>query len=246
MPEQGLWHLRITYGDVSLNELVEFIKHKSDCICICHENDEDKRPHIHCCIVGFHQTKSTFCQQLKKKFSIKGNEFFSCRQKDDKEAQLKYMCKGHKDIYPMILHQHPDLDVSKYYNAYWETNKALIASKSEKQNSNQDEKKKRAPVKSWLERTYDQITLENPHDVVVIETFQLIYKPTDDEKSEHKKSRMVLFRAYMRCMGRAVKKVSLRIHEENFNGIINSICQNSYTEAGEKYSDRMYNTIYQN
>lgn len=45
-------------------------------------------------------------------------------------------------------------------------------------------------------------------------------------------------------MGKAVKKVSLRIHEENFNGIINSICQNSFSEAGEKYADRMYHIIY--
>lgn len=244
MPEKGLWHLRITYGDCSLNEIVSLIKDKTECILLAHENDEDKRPHIHCCIVEFKQSKSTFIQQLKKKFPIKGSDY-SCHTKDDQEAQLRYMCKGLKDTMPQILHKHDDVDVEKYYKGYWEENsKLLIASKTKKEEEAK-EKAKKKPVKSWLERTYDVINEEYPVEVLAVQTYHLVYNPSTDEKAEYHKHRKVLFRKYMRCMGAAFKKVSIRIHEENFNGIINAICQNdTHLGSGIIYSDNIYKAIW--
>lgn len=253
MPEIGLWHLRITYGDASLNELVSFITDKTSCNIIVKEDDDDKRPHIHCNIVEFKQSKSTFIQQMKKKFPLHGNGRHSCHVKDDLSSQLRYMCKGTyfdenvKGGYPQVLFKNEEIDVDKYYKAYWEENQKIMKKISDDKKKKEIEAsidKPKSRVKSWLERTYDEITTLHPVEVLVIETFQMIYKATEAEKADYENSRKILFRSYMKCMGRAVKKVSLRIHEENFNGIINSICQNSFSEAGEKYADRMYHIIY--
>lgn len=190
MPEIGLWHLRVTYGDASLNELVSFITDKTSCNIIVKEDDDDKRPHIHCNIVEFKQSKSTFIQQMKKKFPLHGNGRHSCHVKDDLSSQLRYMCKGTyfdenvKGVTHKFCSKTKKLmstNITKHIGK--KTKKLcqkLLMTKKKEIDASIDKPKTR--VKSWLERTYDEITTLHPLEVLVIETFQLIYKATEAEK----------------------------------------------------------------
>ena len=88
--------------------------------------EDGNRPHIHCVITEFPKTKSTFCQQLKKRFPVVvGNKSFSCETKDDMEAQLRYLSKGNSlEEQPEVLYN-DNIDVESYHSQYWEINNSL-------------------------------------------------------------------------------------------------------------------------
>lgn len=246
--EVGLWQLRIHYGEYNLGHLVDFIKARCD-LMICVRETDSARAHIHCVITGFAQTLTTFRQQLLKEFpKIKGNQSYSLNVKDDYDAQLRYCCKGeNKDTMPDVLY----VDVSKvdirfYHEKYWEHN-LLLKAKSEKDGNMGLQKDTslvvKAKSKTWTEKVYGEIKELYTNEILIIQTFQMLFKPTEEERRLDLDSRKVIFRYVMKRFGSAVKKISPRIVQEIFDGLINAIVQEN-AEAGEKYSDKLYNLIY--
>lgn len=66
----------------------------------------------------------------------------------------------------------------------------------------------------------------------------------DFERLIIKKQEKAVFRLMMQCLGRGSKKLSMKIIEELFDGLINSMVQTD-VEAGEAYSDCIYDQIYE-
>jgi len=247
MPQTGLWHFRVHYEPRTPQEVVDFIKSKADMIIAVRETAS--RPHIHSVIVSFKQTKSTFIQQFLKEFpELKGNGQYSCSIKDDIDAQIRYCSKGEsKETMPEILYCQESIDWKDYHEKYWEENSLLKAkSKNEYEVGPapaSESKKQKAKSKTWTEKVFDEIKNQFSIEIVTIQTFQLLYKPTELEIKTETDSRMVIFRYMMRCFGKAARKVSQRIVQEIFDGFINGIIQD-HAEAGDKYSDRLFKSIY--
>ncbi|MEO5351305.1 MAG: hypothetical protein H7836_16935, partial [Magnetococcus sp. YQC-3] len=110
-----------------MNELVTFIKANSQVVIIVRETDAN-RPHLHCVLTGFNQTKSTFFQKFTKLFPmLKGNRSFSCEKKDDYEAQIRYCCKGLQNCLPEVLFVDCEINIQTYHEAYWAENLLLKA-----------------------------------------------------------------------------------------------------------------------
>lgn len=234
------YHLRIHYGDIVLSELVQFIKERSLVVLIVKEIDAN-RPHIHCVILKFNQTKSTFCQQLVKQYpALKGNGSYSCSVKNEFPLMIQYCLKGEAiDVHPDIIYHDPKfVDPVMGHQLYWETN-MLLKAKSKKDTS----LVVKAKSKTWTEKVYDEIKHLYSVEIVTIQTYQLLYKPTEMETNAYQESRKVIFRYMMKCFGKAAKKISNNIVRDIFDGFMNGIIQD-HEQAGEKYSDKLYNMIY--
>lgn len=245
MPQVGLWHFRLHYEDCSLNEIVDFMKSRAEVVVIVKEIAS--RPHIHAVITRFNQTKSTFVQQFLNKFPMfNGNGSYSCSKKNDLEAQIRYCCKGQsKETDPEVLHCIETIDWRVYHEKYWEEN-LLLKAKSEEVNKgcqNDPSLVLKVKSKTWTEKVYDELHVQFPEHIITIQTFQLLYKPTDKERQVYEDSRKVIFRYVMKAFGKSAKKISNRIIQEIFDGFINGFIQ-LHGDAGDKYSDKIYNQIY--
>lgn len=244
MPEVGLWHLRLHFGAYEPDALISFIKDKADVAIAVLEKDAT-RSHIHCVITEFKQTKSTFCQQLLKKFpALAGNQGYSCQKKDDFEAQLRYCCKGEsRTDEPFILVCREGIDWRSYHDAYWRENDAL-----RNQGGNMGLQKgtpwEKVKAKNWTERVCDEIEKKYISQIQIIRDYQLLVSPTSQDVNEYVDAQRILFRHFNKCLGVSRKKVSFKIREENFDGIINWIIQTGSEECSDAHSDRVFSLIY--
>lgn len=97
MPEMDLFHLRITYREEKLEDIIKFVIDNAIPLLIVHEVSKIGVPHIHCVLLGFKQTKSTFFQQFKKIFiSLIGNESYMCKKKKIKKLSFVIVVKVQK------------------------------------------------------------------------------------------------------------------------------------------------------
>lgn len=243
MVQQGLWHLRIHYGDYDLKSLVDFITGKA-VVVLCVKEIDANRPHIHTVITEWKQTKSTFIQQLLKEYPLlNGNGSYSCSKKDDIDAQLRYCLKGeNKETMPDVLYNQ-NVDVSKYHMDYWEENSLLKAkSKTEYQpNGSENVKLLKIKSKTWTEKVFDEMKeLYLPH-IRAIQVFQRTYKPSEHEIKTERDSRIILYNYMKKRLG--CKKQSDYILRDLFTGFISGFIQEDL-ESSEKYNLREYNRIF--
>lgn len=239
----GLWHFRVHYEPYKPEDVVTFVKERANMIIAVRETAS--RPHIHMVIVKFKQTKSTFVQQFLNKFpEYNGNGSYSCSKKDDLEAQTRYCLKGEsKETKPEILYHKEGLDCDKYHQDYWSENERLVAEAKAKYQpkGSENDLAKKPKTKSWTEKVYDEMVVQYPSEVMTIQTYQLLYKPSEVERSSYNEARFILFRHVKRAFGKAIKKISPRIIQEIFDGMINAILGDEYSEKADRI---MFNQLY--
>jgi len=239
MPEIGLFHFRITYGDSDLEALIKFIYDNANVVIIVHEVSLGGVPHIHCILDGFTQTKSTFFQQFKKLFKLNGNEHFMCKKKNDRDAQLRYVCKGTceeiPDGWPDVryfsklenaLPRYKGEDFYKYYHRWYWTENVLLKAKSNEVNMGLQKDSSlvlKTKSKSWTDKTFDEIQLKCQDEIRIIRGYRALYNPTDSERNKMEIAESAIFLLMMRCLGKAAKKFSNHTLFEMFNGFLNGI-----------------------
>lgn len=243
MVQQGLWHLRIHYGDYDPVKVIEFIKSKA-LLVLCVKEIDANRPHLHNVITEFKQTKSTFIQQMLKEFpNLNGNGSYSCSKKDHYDALVRYCLKGEsKETKPDVLY-HNDLDIDFYHNEYWKENSLL---KAKSKDGNMGLQKDTSLVlktksKTWTEKVFDEMKELYSADIMAIQTFQLIHNPTDFEVKSERQSRITLYHYMKKRLG--PKKQSDYILRDLFTGFISGFIQ-EHSESAEKYNLREYNRIF--
>lgn len=252
-----MWHLRIHCISYTPQELYQYLN--TICIVVlCVFEQHDNRPHIHMLFEEGALTKSTINQKLVKQFPLlKGNGCYSFSDAEkvvkkkslgdedgrSVEKALAYLCKGASvDEMPNVIGQ-TKVDVEKYHNDYWLLFLEL-KTKGKVNTGCQNDSLPKVKSKTWTERVYDEITKIYVCECQAIVNYQLLYKPTDFEKADYDKSRMIIFRYMMKCFGKAVKKISEKIIVEIWDGFMNAIVQNSgNAEAADKYSDKLFNSI---
>lgn len=231
----------------NLDEFVMFLRKHNDVYLIVREVGKEKRQHLHIAL-KFKKTLSTFRQQILKmcpRAKGVGNGAYSIRQVTELEPVLRYFCKGENGNKPDIVFAVENLDIEMLHNLFWSINKEM-KSKTEGnmgcQNGTSVEKK--VKTKSWLEKLYDDIIKEFSVECNTIVTYQYYEKAADSERRLYDESRRIIFRHFVKCLGKAVKKFGTRTLQEMFDGIINAIIQNADDVAGGMYADRIYSQIY--
>lgn len=244
MPQIGLWHFRVHYGTSSVNDIVDFIKARAEVVIIVKEIDAN-RPHIHSVITEFKQTKSTFVQQFLVEFpQLAGNGSYSCVIKKDLEAQIRYCCKGQsKETNPDVLHSL--VDWKEYHSKFWEENSLLKAKSNEVntgcQNDPSSLSKGKSKTPTWTEKVFQEMKVLYPEHIIAIQTFQLLYNPTEFERKTERDSRFILYNYMKKRLG--PKKQNEFIIRDLFNGFISGFIQES-GEASDKFNLKEFNKIY--
>lgn len=235
-----LWQLRVHYEPYTPEEIIKCVTSKAMVMLSVLENDAN-RPHIHCVITQFNQTKSTFVQQFLKEFpKLNGNGSYSCVKKDDYDAQLRYCCKGvSKETKPVILVCHKDVDWQDCHNRYWQQFDKLKAEGN--MGSHQKDTPVKQKSKTWTEKVYDEMKLQNQQDIICIQTFRLLYKPTETEIKEERQCRFNLYHYMKKRLG--PKKQSEYILRDMFNGFISGFIQ-EHKEASEIFNLKEFNNLY--
>lgn len=234
-----LFHLRIHLDKIDFKDILEFIKEKCKIVLLVKELGE--RPHLHS-IVSFNQTKSTFCQQMLKKFPvIKGNGSYSCVSVKKKDELVHYLLKGNdKDTLPDVIVNSANLDVKQYHTEYWEVNQKIVSGNKGLQKDTEIVVKKKSP--SWSEKVFTEFCVDNSEHYIAIQTFHMIYKPTDFEKEAYNKSCLVLYKHMLRCLGKSRKKLSDFIKRDIYNGFINAIVSENDT-AFDVYCEKDFKKV---
>lgn len=240
------YHLRIHYEDICLSELVDFIKSRSMVVLIVRETDAN-RPHIHCVILDFKQTKSTFFQQLKKQYPmLKGNKSYSCEKKNQFPQMVQYCLKGKAvDVPPDVVYYDAEyVDPVGGHLLYWEVNSLLKAKSKEGNMGSQKDTSLvlKAKSKTWTEKVYDEIKELYPADVMAIQQYQKEFIHSDYETKEERKSRITLYCYFKKRLG--PKKQSDYILRDMFTGIISGLIQEADPVIANKYNEIEYNRIF--
>jgi len=226
MPEIDLFHLRITYKEENLNLIIKFIVDNADSLVIVHEVSVNKVPHIHCVLNGFKQTKSTFIQKFTKLFpSLAGNQSYMCVKKKDREAQLRYCCKGYENISPDVRYKDKNIDVDFYHLEFWKEN-LLLKAKSKEVNMGLQKDSSlvlKTKSKTWTEKTFEEIQDKCKDEIRIIRGYKLLYNASESEKRKEEIAQAAIFELMLRCLGRGAKKMNNNILFDMFNGFINGI-----------------------
>lgn len=213
-----LLHLRITLGKEECTKIAEWVKQQTMQLLSVYEVAE--RGHSH---NMFHYTKtfSTFRQKLLLAFpQLKGNrnEFYALAQKDDQEAQERYLCKGEdRDTLPEVLcrtHQYTDALIELRHQQYWEENDKL------KKNSGTVKEQR---TKS---KTFVQLVIE---DLPKSHGCRWDYTRGDDKR--------FIFDEVMKKLGQHGKVMDSIVVRRIINGIWNIIDH-------ERFKEKMFSLVY--
>lgn len=237
-------HLRVhTQYLGEIPKFIDFLKTKTDLHLVVRENgSKEKREHLHTLLTP-KKTLSTFRQQLLKEYPlVKGNGAYSLELVKNEESIVRYCCKGEDNKMPDVIFN-SSIDIENEHKLYWEKNTELKQVSGVNMGC-QNGSPKKVKVPTWTERVYNEIMEQFEPQVNTIIAYQDLYKPTENEVKIMLESKKVIFRYFMKCMGKSVKKLDDVIIRQMFNGIINAIIQ-SNEEAGNKYADKMFDKIYQ-
>lgn len=213
---EELYHLRVHLTDlITFESIVSFLTINAYPELIVKEIGE--RPHIHS-IIRLKKTKSTFRQQLLKKFdSLKGNGSYSFELVKKKDEMYLYLCKGDdKDTLPDVKFNN-NHDIEALHTTYWKNNVEMFKGK----------KTEKQLVLTWSQKVKSQFEKEHPAIVSHLQQGINDWKQTDYEKEELLKSKKFLFDFCMKCLGRSVKVLDDNIIIRLYKGIYNSYIQES-------------------
>lgn len=243
---EKLQHLRI-HTDVINNDIekfVTFLRSKSETHLVVKElGSKNKREHLHCVFIS-NKTVSTFRQQLIKEYpgiAGKQNGAYSLAAVKDYNSMLQYCCKGEDGNKPCVMYSKDDINTDNLYVKYWEVNASLKKTEVNMGCQNGSSVLK-AKSKSWTEKVYEEIRTDFEVECNTIITFTMDTHPSDLLRQQYIDSKKTIFRHMMRCLGKSAKKINENIVGDLFRGFINGIVQ-SDTEAGNAYSDRLFNNL---
>lgn len=125
-----LLHLRITKDRDDCIKIIDWLRTQTNKYLCCYE--VASRGHSHM-VFQYSLTESTFRQKLLKQFSYlkegSRNEFYALSNKDDLEANERYVCKGDsKDDEPDIIgksYHYTDELIEQRHKEYWKINEQL-------------------------------------------------------------------------------------------------------------------------
>jgi len=129
-----LLHFRLTDdSQPNLEEVTTWLRSVSKVyLCVLESGSITGKQHTHC-VHDFPKTKSTFGQNFLKKFPrYKGNQSYSCETlKKELENNIRYLCKGTKDILPQVLFSsYSDEEIKLFHEQYWSENKKVVKEKN--------------------------------------------------------------------------------------------------------------------
>lgn len=202
-------HLRISQDQEFCCRVCDWIKTITNKFITCYE--VATRGHSHT-VLTYDKTLSTFRQKLVEKFPVlkkgKRNEYYALAQKDDLEANERYICKGEtRKAKPVILRfsfHYNDEVIENRHSEYWDINDALVEKSHEKIN------KIRQPT------FVEYIISELNKDTVVKHEWNLT-------NPYHKK--MVL-NCIMKCFGNKAKILDESVIKRHYYGVWNIIDHN--------------------
>lgn len=233
------YHLRIHYGDLSLNDVISFIKDKSLVNIIVHET-ESSRPHIHCVILP-NKTVSTFRQQMLVKFpSIKGNGVYSLEMVKDFDKMVRYCCKGEQDVMPDVKHSvYTEEQIEEFHDKYWE-----IILETQKASSNRSEvnsagEKKKVKAQTWTEKVFNEL-LEYEDEVKIIREYHSLEYPNSFQEQVYYNAKLTLFTHMLGCYGNVLKQIDDFILQRQFRGFLNGILKRGEKEVFSKYAKQVF------
>lgn len=213
-----LIHLRITLDKEQCSKIAQWVRQHTMQLLSVYEVAEKGHSHN---VFIYTKTLSTFRQILLKEFPyLKGkrNEFYAISQKDDIEAQERYICKGKdKDTLPEVVcrtHQYTDALIALRHQQYWEENDKL------KKNSGTVKEQK---TKS---KTFVQIVVE---DLPIHHNNRWDYTRGDDKR--------FIFDEVMKKLGQHGKVMDSIVVRRIINGVWNIIDH-------ERFKEKMFSLVY--
>jgi len=96
---------------------------------------------------------------------------------------------------------------------------------------------KKTKTKTWTERVCDEIVTQLSIECNTVRTYYRDLHPSDLLVFEYKASHKKIFLHFLRCLGKAAKKMNDNLLKDMFNGVINFILSfddESHTNYGVK------------
>lgn len=205
-----LIHIRITRPQSEQLAIAEWLKGKThNLLSVSEVGKEEENPHSHT-IILYNKTISTLRQQLIKEFPIlktgNRNQFYAISEKNDIEAQERYLCKGNSlEEMPYVLtktFKYTDEYIKKKHEEYWEINKSL---------------KESGPLNSGADKKPRTLTFPQ---YCVEEMGNEMAKNMKYDNDDHK---YLVFKHVMKCLGKKGKIIDEFIIRRLVNGVFNII-----------------------
>lgn len=237
-------HLRVhtnVLPDVS--EFVTFLQSKTILVLVVKEvGSKEKKEHLHI-VLKPKKTVSTFRQQLLKQYpSIKGNGSYSLEQVKDYQKMIRYCCKGDDGQKPNVIFN-SDINIEEEHKQFWLKNAELKTEANGVNMGCQNDPPivKKVKTLTWTEKVAQEIKNEFESECMVIQNFQLLYKPTEKETLDYNESRRMIFRYVLKRFG--PKKINDNIIRDAYNGFINDIIHQN-PEAGDARADKLFKYLF--